>query len=439
MRNAGLTGIRCAAVGGIMAIALPLVLAPGGQAQAATSPASYTFTQQLSVANTENQQGLAFAGGVHYVGFDLGNGNGRIVGYDGSGNEVARSGVLATGHTNEISVRAADGYLYVTNANATAPVVDVVDMRQSTPAIVRTIKVGSMSQGAVVGVDNANNQLVMATGPTGGPYTLVFTDMAGALLRKVSIPDQGITQGLEVVAGQILLYTSLSNPTRNQITVFSSTGSILRVIPVPVASEGEGLSADPATNELYVGANSPNRVYKMSPAFVPEGPAAPRTITLNPVADTMAREQARKAASGSVTTLQADTQEAANRASRTTPYLRFTVPALAAGESITAASLSLQVTDSTGNGPAIWRTATTWSESTLTWKSGQPARIGTAAVGNFAGMPAGRISTPVSGITATGDVSFQLYAESNDAMLFASRETTTSANRPQLVLTVRTS
>jgi hypothetical protein len=48
------------------------------------------------------------------------------------------------------------------------------------------------------------------------------------------------------------------------------------------------------------------------------------------------------------------------------PHLRFTIPALAAGETISTAALSLQVTNATTNGPAIWRTSPTCTESTLT-------------------------------------------------------------------------
>ncbi|MDP9433980.1 MAG: fibronectin type III domain-containing protein [Actinomycetota bacterium] len=161
-----------------------------------------------------------------------------------------------------------------------------------------------------------------------------------------------------------------------------------------------------------------------------------RTVVLNPVADTMARQQAPTTGSGALATLLSDTEETAGSATRATPYLRFTVPALAAGESVAGARLSLQVSNGTTNGPAVWRTGTSWSESGLTWSSGQPTRSGTAAVGNFGSMGTGRIGTSVSGITGGGDVSFQLYAESGDGVQFASRENTTTGNRPQLVLTI---
>ena len=165
-----------------------------------------------------------------------------------------------------------------------------------------------------------------------------------------------------------------------------------------------------------------------------------RALVLTPVADTMARQQAPTTGSGSVTGLWSDGQEVGgDTTSRMTSYLRFTVPALAAGESISGARLSLQVTNGTPNGPAVRRTGTSWSESGLTWNSGQPALSSTAAVGNFGSMGTGRLSTALSGITGAGDVSLQLYAEVDDGMQFTSRETSTTADRPQLVLTITTS
>jgi len=290
----GVVASRRLAAGGCLVLALLLawlVVPDAAPARAAATPTAYTFSQQFAVGNTGNMQGLAFAGGTHYVSFDLGGGQGRIVAYDAAGRELQRTGPLPLGHANEMSVRPADGLLYVLNSDASPSVVDVVDMGRATPVVVRTIPVGKVTHGAVVGMNIVDDQLVLVTGPTGGPYDLVVLDMTGHLLRSVGIPDQGVTQGVEVVDGQVLLYTSLSNPARNQITVLSMAGAVLRVIPVPVASEGEGLSADPATDQVYIGANSPNRVLAMSPRFVAEPVVSTQSLTLDPVADTMARQQ----------------------------------------------------------------------------------------------------------------------------------------------------
>ena len=437
-RGQRLRRLRAAAVSSAVLLVL-LVVPAGGQAQAETPPSSYTFSQQFSVGNTENQQGLAFAAGVHYVGFDVGNGNGRIVAYDAQGVEQSRTGPLPLGHAAEIDHRQADGLLYVATGGASAATkVSVVDLQQVPAAVVRTYDfTNRLGNNGMVAIDDTHDRMLVFSGPNGGPYVFSFVDLAGNIISSFTSLDHGVPQGLEVVGDQILLYTSLSHPTRNQITVLSSTGSVLRVIPVPVASEGEGLSVDPATNEVYIGVNAPNRVHKMSPAFVPEAPGSSRIVTLTAVADTMARQQAPTTTSGSATTLLTDVEETTGSATRATPYLRFTVPSLADGESISEANLSLQVTNGTSNGPTIWRTETSWAESTLTWNSGQPARLGSQPVGGFGSLATGRKSTPLSGITGGGDVSLQLYADGTDGLQFASRDGATT-DAPRLVLTVST-
>ncbi len=234
-----------------------------------TATTSYRFTtQQLAVASTESQQGLAYAGGLLYLGFDLLDGTGRIVGYDSRGRVVKRSAALPTGHTNEISYRTADGNLYVTNTSRGVTGIAVVSVRGTVPSFVKQINV-PLKYGAVAAVDNTRDQLVVVTGNTGGPYTLEFVTMSGVVTRRIPIADQGITQGLEVVGDQILLFTSLTSPARDRITVLSLAGTVLQTIPVPVANEGEGLAYDPATRQVYVGFTKPSRVMLMTPAFVP--------------------------------------------------------------------------------------------------------------------------------------------------------------------------
>ncbi|MFL6064419.1 MAG: fibronectin type III domain-containing protein [Friedmanniella sp.] len=176
-----------------------------------------------------------------------------------------------------------------------------------------------------------------------------------------------------------------------------------------------------------------------SGAVTPAGAAAgtTRTVTLNPTADTMALQGTATVASGTATSLNVDSAMTTGTTNtRASSYLKFNVPALAAGETITGASLSLQTTNGTNEGPAIWKTATTWTESGLTWNA-QPAHSGTTTVGNFVGTVAiGKVTTPISGITAAGDVSLQLLAESTDGIDINSKEST--GTPAQLVLTIKT-
>lgn len=162
-----------------------------------------------------------------------------------------------------------------------------------------------------------------------------------------------------------------------------------------------------------------------------------REIVVNPVADTMVKQASPSTAFGSANPLKSDTEEVSGTAgTAVNSYVRFTVPALAAGESISSARLSLQVTNATTNGPAVWRTGTAWQEGTTTWSSGRPGRVGSAPVGNFGSMATGRVSAAVSGVSAGGDLSLELAPESTDGTDVASREDATTSRRPQLVLTV---
>ncbi|MDQ3343089.1 MAG: DNRLRE domain-containing protein, partial [Actinomycetota bacterium] len=156
----------------------------------------------------------------------------------------------------------------------------------------------------------------------------------------------------------------------------------------------------------------------------------------------MVKQASSGSAFGATTPLLSDAQDLSTSGSAINAYLRFNVPALAEGEYVTAASMRLRTVPSyggTSNGPLVWRTenaSSVTSAESMTWSSGRPARRGTAAVGNFGSLGHDvHVSTAVSGV-GPGLVSFELAPESNDAIVFRSREDSTDAYRPELVLTV---
>jgi len=151
------------------------------------------------------------------------------------------------------------------------------------------------------------------------------------------------------------------------------------------------------------------------------------------------------AAFGAASPLLSDGQDLATTGSAVRSFLRFNVTGLAAGETVTAASLSVRSVPSyggTSNGPAVWRTSDTTSVTTaesMTWNAGRPGRVGTTAVGNFGAVGNdARVSTKVSGVTGNGLASFELAPESTDGLVFLPREDATVGNRPQLTLTITT-
>ena len=235
------------------------------------------------------------------------------------------------------------------------------------------------------------------------------------------------------------------------VALASEPGAVIRY----TVGQGTTVPADPtSTSTLYSGplSVSTSQIVKAR-AFDSAGNASAvaradytistvgsgtRQLVLQPGADTMVKQALPSTGFGSSTSLQVDAQDGSGTTNTAVhSYLRFAVPALAAGESISAASLSLQLSNSTSNGPAVWRTDSAWTETGTTWNV-RPARVGSAPAGNYGSMAIARVSTAVSGISAGGEVSFELAPEATDGMDFASREDATTTRRPTLTLTVVT-
>ena len=161
-----------------------------------------------------------------------------------------------------------------------------------------------------------------------------------------------------------------------------------------------------------------------------------RSVTLSPVADATAWQASAGRTAGASPTLESDTRTAGG-ASRATSYLRFELPALALGETIASAALTVHVTDGTTDGPVIWRTTTGWSESTLSWKR-QPTRTASTPLGDFGEMASGPVTLPLTAAGLIGAVSLELYAQVDDGLRVASREEPDVDRRPRLTLVIAT-
>ena len=228
-------------------------------------------------------------------------------------------------------------------------------------------------------------------------------------------------------AGATIRYTSGTGTDPNAWTLYTgpinvSTSRVLKAVAFDAAGNRSAI-----VQQTYT-INAPTTV-------------TTRTLVLTATADTMARQIAPNTRYGSTNPLRSDARATSSTRSRDTSYLKFAIPALAAGETITGARLGLNVTNGTGNGPAVYRTATGWLESGttgLTWNR-QPGRSSSTANGNFGSVATGKRSTALSlaGFGPSRTMSFQLYADSTDDLSFSSRESGTAGNRPQLILTIR--
>jgi beta-glucanase (GH16 family) len=157
--------------------------------------------------------------------------------------------------------------------------------------------------------------------------------------------------------------------------------------------------------------------------------AAIATRTFTPQADARVENQYPNTNYGTSSQLSADgspTKES---------YLRFTVTNVSG--TIQSAKLRVYAYDGSTNGPAVFKSSNTWSETTITWNN-RPART-SAATDDKGAVSANAWTefnvTPL--VTGNGTYSFILASTSYDGFYMYSREAT--SNKPQLVLTINDS
>jgi PKD repeat protein/glucose/arabinose dehydrogenase len=159
--------------------------------------------------------------------------------------------------------------------------------------------------------------------------------------------------------------------------------------------------------------------------FVPVEPGT-RTLTFAPEADTRAEATHPTTNFGTETIVRTD--------DNVESYLRFQVAGVAG--KVTAAKLRLRAVTESIDGPILRGVGNSWSETGLTWQN-RPAPS-TATVSDAGPIDPGDWVewdvTPL--VAADGAVSFHLSQSIDDGVNFHSREASTPANRPQLLVTV---
>ncbi len=150
------------------------------------------------------------------------------------------------------------------------------------------------------------------------------------------------------------------------------------------------------------------------------------SLTLFAAADAHVAEAQANANFGTATVLQVDQGTGVAEQA----LLRFDVSGVTGP--VTSAKLRVFVTNASGNGPKVFATATTWTESGLTWAN-RPSPLGTHS-DDKAAVPAGAFVeydvTPL--VAGNGSVAFVFLPDSTDGFDFNSRE---HANAPTLRLT----
>ncbi len=158
-------------------------------------------------------------------------------------------------------------------------------------------------------------------------------------------------------------------------------------------------------------------------------PASAATTTSTATADAKVEEANPSANAGTSTALRVDGGSDPD----VQTYLRFSVTGVSG--TLQSAKLRLWATSPTANGPSVFTTSDTWSETGITW-SNKPALSG-SGVGKVANIATSTwaefdVTSLVSG---NGTYDFVLAGTSTDGVDFQSREST---NDPQLVITTGT-
>ena len=170
---------------------------------------------------------------------------------------------------------------------------------------------------------------------------------------------------------------------------------------------------------------TPTNTQTPTPTFTPTPTSTPASsiVTLAPVAD--ARVLAVNPDTNFGTQVRLDVDSPGQES-----YIRFSVSGVSG--TVQSATLRLFVTNGSSNGPSIYGTDSTWTETGITWNN-RPAPT-TGAIANVDVMTAGTWTEYdlTSYVTGNGTYSFVFLPDSTNGVRFDSRE---GGSPPQLVLT----
>ncbi|HLL24809.1 MAG TPA: DNRLRE domain-containing protein [Kofleriaceae bacterium] len=158
-------------------------------------------------------------------------------------------------------------------------------------------------------------------------------------------------------------------------------------------------------------------------AFLSTATAHAGTFTFNPTAD------AKVVSTYPTTNYGSDPRVAADASPATQSLLRFNVTGLSG--TVRSARVRLFVSDPSGDGPALYRTSSAWTESTVTWNTKPTATsaafrdIGTATAGTWVELGV------TAAVTANGSYDFLIAGGSADGSSYHARE---AGEKPQLVV-----
>lgn len=255
------------------------------------------------------------------------------------------------------------------------------------------------------------------TGPTNG-----WTNTATRLLSPSSTAQVQVRMVVSSLNATIytddLLLAAATAPTPTSTATATPTASV---------------TTTPTTATTT--APTPTRTATPPPTATPTTSAGVTTFTFNPVVDAYVTQASPTTHSATASQLQA----VGGTTSAKQAFLRFSVTGLPAGSQISSAKLRLLVTnDSTNGGVFNFITDNSWLE-TVTWDTKplingpQLTSLGSVGLNQVVEVDLASV------IAANGTYSFAITMPSTNTntLGYASREHTTIASRPQLIITTQ--
>ncbi|MFX3617754.1 MAG: GW domain-containing glycosaminoglycan-binding protein [Sporolactobacillus sp.] len=220
-----------------------------------------TFKLKLNT-QSGNQQGLAYDAkdGIFYVGYDQGNGNGKIVAYysDGSTKETP---TLPLGHACALSYYG--GKLYEISSAGDHPVLRIFNASDLSEEPTTTTLTNFPNYVAMMTAKDANT-LILLTESRGDDSFYYYNIDSRTLTGPISTAKMGVVQGLQYDNDKLYFLandyiTVLDEKKMANQGLVSITDRFYFTIPKGDPSESEGLSIDNNGN-LFVGFGN-NTIY----------------------------------------------------------------------------------------------------------------------------------------------------------------------------------
>jgi hypothetical protein len=247
--------------------------------------------------------------------------------------------------------------------------------------------------------------------------------------------------------GSFSFAISLPNTNSNTLGYASKEVTNTSQRPLLIIVTAGGAASSPTSTTTPT--NSPTRTPTNTPTATPNGSASTATptrtntptwtptpggstLSFNPIADTYVSQASPDTAYGATSSFSIVGSPSAKQA-----YICFTVSGLPDGAVVGSAKLRLFVSNDSSSGGIFNRISTTgWSEN-MTWNS-KPAIDGPVVATLGAVAPNAFVDVDVTGVVVgngTYNFAISLPGANTNTLGYASREASTIANQPKLIIT----